>query len=41
VIAIDAHDPWARMLVAAVAIGILALFAAVIRDRYRSWSEDQ
>lgn len=39
VIAIGAHDPWARLGVAAVAIGILVLFAAVIRDRYRSWSD--
>lgn len=40
VIVIDVHDPWARMGVAAVAIGILTLFAAVIRDGYRSWSDD-
>ena len=40
VIAVGAHDFWERMAVAAVAIGILALFAAVIRDRYRAWSGD-
>jgi anti-sigma factor RsiW len=34
------RDAWERLGVAAVAIGILALFAAVIRDRYRSWSDD-
>ena len=39
-IAAGAREFWERMGVAAVAIGILALFAAVIRDRYRAWSGD-
>lgn len=40
VFTVAAHDPWERLGVAAVAIGVLALFAAVIRDRYRTWSDD-
>lgn len=36
----DAPDRWERMGVAGVAIGILVLFALVIRDRFHGWSED-
>jgi hypothetical protein len=40
VIVAGARDPWERLGVAGVAIGIMTLFAAVIRDRYRAWSDD-
>ena len=33
-------DPWRRLAVAAVAIGVLLLFASVIRDRMRAWGTD-
>jgi anti-sigma factor RsiW len=33
-------DPWDRIAVAGVSIGVLVLLAAVIRDRFRSWSDD-
>jgi anti-sigma factor RsiW len=33
-------DPWRRLAVAAVAIGVLLLFASVIRDRMREWATD-
>ena len=32
-------DAWTRVTVAGVAIGVLVLFALVIRDRYRSWAD--
>jgi len=34
-----APDRWERLGVAAVAIGVLVLFAVVIRDRFRAWSD--
>lgn len=33
-------DPWDRLAIAAVAIGVLTLLAFVIRERFRSWSDD-
>ncbi len=32
-------DAWTRVTVAGIAIGVLILFALVIRDRYRSWAD--
>lgn len=34
-----AVDAWTRVTVAGIAIGVLILFALVIRDRYRSWTD--
>jgi anti-sigma factor RsiW len=34
-------DAWTRVTVAGIAIGVLVLFALVIRDRYRSWADDR
>jgi anti-sigma factor RsiW len=33
-------DAWTRVTVGGLAIGVLVLFALVIRDRYRPWSDD-
>lgn len=33
-------DAWTRVTVGGLAIGVLVLFALVIRDRYRTWSDD-
>ena len=32
-------DAWTRVTVAGIAIGVLILFALVIRDRYQSWAD--
>lgn len=34
-----AVDAWTRVTVAGLAIGVLILFALVIRDRYQSWAD--
>ncbi len=34
-----AVDAWTRVTVAGIAIGVLILFALVIRDRYQSWAD--
>lgn len=34
-------DPWERITISGVAIGVLVLFSLVIRERFRSWSEDR
>lgn len=33
-------DAWTRVAVGGMAIAVLVLFALVIRDRYRTWSDD-
>lgn len=35
-----AADRWERLGVAGVAIGVLVLFALVIRDRFHGWADD-
>ena len=32
-------DAWTRVTVSGIAIGVLILFALVIRDRYQSWAD--
>jgi len=34
------YDPWEKLATAAVAIGILLLFASVIWERYQEWLRD-
>lgn len=40
VFATSTYDPWEKLATAAVAIGILLLFASVIWERYQEWQRD-
>ncbi len=40
VFATSAANPWEKMATAAIAIGVLALLASVIWERYREWGTD-
>lgn len=40
VFATSSTNPWEKLAIGAIAIGILMLFASVIWDRYREWQSD-